>query len=259
MEAVYTTLKRAKRSGAIPYDVSISHSIRKKEIKIRTDSGRFCRPLLLVHDNKVVMKRENLKGKVKLRDLIRHGLIEYVDAEEEENLLIAMDTSFLQGEKAGEIVYFSKQYTHCEIHPSMMFGVVGSFIPFANHNQATKNTLQCAMAKQAIGITCTNSEVQFETTAHQLYYPQRPLVTTKASKYLSTNQLPIGENPIVAMTCFTGYNQEDSIILNRGAIDRGLFRSNIYRTYKTEEKLNPLSGRRAVFYKPSGPDSRLPE
>ncbi len=114
-------------------------------------------------------------------------------------MLIAMDPSYLSNQ--------NMRYTHCEIHPSMLFGVCGSVIPFANHNQATKNTLQSAMSKQAMGINGMNTQVRMETLNHQLYYPQRPLVTTIPTRYISVNQMPIGANPIVAMACFSGYNQ----------------------------------------------------
>jgi DNA-directed RNA polymerase II subunit RPB2 len=100
----------------------------------------------------------------------------------------------------------------------MLFGVCGSVIPFPNHNQATKNTLQSAMSKQAMGINALNTQIRMETLNHLLYYPQRPLVTTKPTKHISVYEMPIGTNPIVAMACFTGYNQEDSIILNQSAI-----------------------------------------
>ncbi len=160
-----------------------------------------------------------------------------------------MDPDYLKEQYKGEFREF-KRYTHCEIHPSMLFGVCASFIPFANHNQATKNTLQSAMSKQAMGMNCTNHNLRFETLSHHLFYPQRPLVTTTPSKYISTNKIPVGANPIVAMSCFSGYNQEDSIIINQAAIDRGMFRSTYYRSYKSEEVINPLSGMRSVICKP---------
>jgi DNA-directed RNA polymerase II subunit RPB2 len=119
----------------------------------------------------------------------------------------------------------------------MMFGICASPIPFANHNQATKNTLQSAMSKQAMGVAATNINLRFETTEHFYYYPQRALATTKSSQYISLNQMPNGSNPIAAMACFTGYNQEDSIIINQSSIDRGLFRSVFMRTYQAEEHL----------------------
>ena len=111
-----------------------------------------------------------------------------------------------------------RNYTHCEIHPSMIFGVCASFIPFSNHNQSTKNTLESAMAKQALGLNATNSFQRMDTLSYQMYYPQRPLVTTRPSAHTSTHSLPIGVNPIVAMAVFTGYNQEDSIIINQSAV-----------------------------------------
>lgn len=161
-----------------------------------------------------------------------------------------MDPSYLQVQANSGGFREFKKYTHCEIHPSMLFGVCASFIPFSNHNQATKNTLQSAMSKQAMGLNCTNHDCRFETISHQLYYPQRALVNTLPSRYTSTQVLPVGANPIVAMACFSGYNQEDSLIINQAAIDRGLFRSTYYRSYKTEETINPLSGMRSVLTKP---------
>ena len=141
-------------------------------------------------------------------------------------------------------------YTHCEIHPSMMFGVCASFIPFANHNQSTKNTLQAAMSKQAIGVNATNTNNRFDTMAHTMFYPQTALVTTKPAKYLSTRELPMGVNAIAAMACFTGYNQEDSVIINKGAIDRGLFRSTVYRSYVVEEHVTAVSNMKGKICKP---------
>lgn len=123
----------------------------------------------------------------------------------------------------------------------MLFGVCGSVIPFPNHNQATKNTLQSAMSKQAMGMNSTNNQLRMETMAHMLYYPQRPLVMTKPTRYISVKEMPIGCNPIVAMACFTGYNQEDSIIINQSAIERGLFRSVFYRSYKTQESTSGIN------------------
>ena len=148
------------------------------------------------------------------------------------------------------------KYTHCEIHPSMIFGVCGSVIPFPNHNQATKNTLQSAMSKQAMGMNSTNNQMRMETLTHLLYYPQRPLVSTRPTKYISVNEMPIGCNPIVAMACFTGYNQEDSIIINQSAIERGFFRSVFYRTYKTQETTSKNSTR-TLICKPSSKESEV--
>jgi DNA-directed RNA polymerase II subunit RPB2 len=177
------------------------------------------------------------------------GVVEYVDVDEEETLLIALDPTYLRNLKM--------RYTHCEIHPSMLFGVCGSLIPFPNHNQATKNTLQSAMSKQAMGINGMNTQTRMETLNHQLYYPQRPLVTTRPTRYISVNQMPIGANPIVAMACFSGYNQEDSIIINQSSVERGLFRSAFYRTYKTEEIHSSLNASNSRICRPEAKDINL--
>jgi DNA-directed RNA polymerase II subunit RPB2 len=118
----------------------------------------------------------------------------------------------------------------------MILGVCASVIPFGDHNQGPRNTLQSAMGKQAIGLNATNFISRMDTLSHILYYPQRALASSKSLEFISAIDMPIGINAIVAIQCFTGYNQEDSIIINQSSIDRGLFRSLFYRTYKDEEK-----------------------
>ena len=143
--------------------------------------------MLVVHDNEILLKKEHLENNLTIESLIEMGFIEYVDANEEDNYMVAIEPSYLDRKGLYSSLMMKVQYTHCEIHPSVMFGVVASFTPLVDHNQATKNTLQCSMAKQAIGAPNMNFNLEFPTIAHQLFYPQRPLVNTKASKYLTTN------------------------------------------------------------------------
>jgi DNA-directed RNA polymerase II subunit RPB2 len=124
-----------------------------------------------------------------------------------------------------------KSFTHCEIHPSMILGVCASIIPFPDHNQSPRNCYQSAMGKQAMGVYATNFRQRMDTTAYLLHYPQKPLVGTKPMDYMHFRELPAGINCIVAIMTYTGYNQEDSVILNQSSIDRGLFRSTFSRTY----------------------------
>lgn len=179
------------------------------------------------------------------------GIIEYIDVHETNNSLIAMkyddlnvsNTMRQQGRK------FLK-YTHLELHPSAMLSVLTANMPFPDHNQAPRNTFQGAMGKQAIGIYATNFLRRMDTLGHVLYYPQQPLVTTKYTKYLKGNDLPTGQTTIVAIACYTGYNQEDSLIINQSSIDRGLFRSTFYRSYKDAVQKSRLSGTDEVFCNP---------
>ena len=107
-----------------------------------------------------------------------------------------------------------------------------------------------AMGKQAIGVNASNHQDKMETLSYTLHYPEKPLVFTKMSKYLNYCNLPVGRNAIVAIMIYTGYNQEDSVILNQSAIDRGLYHATFYRTYKDDEKRIQSSGQEEIFGKP---------
>ncbi|CAN0520953.1 unnamed protein product, partial [Laminaria digitata] len=161
------------------------------------------------------------------------GVVEYIDTEEEETTMVAMEPKDLE-ESGG----YSSTYTHCEIHPSMILGVCASIIPFPDHNQSPRNTYQSAMGKQAMGIYASNyqASLRMDTLAHVLHYPMKPLVTTRAMEHLHFRELPSGVNVIVGIMVYSGYNQEDSLILNQSAVDRGLFRSSFYRTLNDQEK-----------------------
>lgn len=133
-------------------------------------------------------------------------------------------------------VVSAKTFTHCEIHPSMILGICASIIPFPDHNQSPRNTYQSAMGKQAMGVYLTNYLNRMDTLANILYYPQKPVVTTHSMEYLKFRELPAGQNAIVAILCYSGFNQEDSVIMNQSSIDRGLFRSMFYRCFNDQEK-----------------------
>lgn len=275
-----------RRKGLISFECTIIRDVRDREIKIFTDAGRVMRPLFVV-DNEprsetrghLMFKREHverLKEDVEIlaggemngaseeerdatifgwKGLITHGVVEYLDAEEEETAMIIMSPEDLEdhrdvvanGEYDEPVLDPHRRikpkpnpaihkWTHCEIHPSMILGICASIIPFPDHNQSPRNTYQSAMGKQAMGITLTNYNVRMDTMANVLYYPQKPLATTRSMEFLKFRELPAGQNAIVAIACYSGYNQEDSVIMNQSSIDRGLFRSLFYRAYLDQEK-----------------------
>ena len=242
-EDIMEGLLRKRRNGTISQEISIVNNFVNKEIRIYTDSGRTQRPLFIVEKYKnkrnedalrLKITKANIKdleNKINFDQLVDDGIVEYLDVEEEESSMIAMKISDLVTLKD-----YCFTYTHCEIHPAMILGVSASIIPFPDHNQSPRNVYQSAMGKQAIGIYSTNFNMRMDTLAYLLFYPQKPLVVTQSMEFLKFKDLPAGINAIVAIMCYTGYNQEDSLIMNQSSIDRGLFRSAFFRTYHAEEK-----------------------
>ena len=165
-----------------------------------------------------------------------HGVIEYIDPDEQAFSMIAMRPKHLYRNEKNPMDPYIYRYSHCEIHPSTIFGILASCIPFPEHNQAPRNTYQCAMGKQAIGIYVTNYQRRMDKTAYVLTYPHRPLVDTRLMQMIELAEIPSGAPLIVAIMSYTGYNQEDSVLVNQGAIDRGMFSATIYHTEKDEDK-----------------------
>mmetsp|Transcript_4840 Transcript_4840/g.14588 ORF Transcript_4840/g.14588 Transcript_4840/m.14588 type:complete len:1214 (-) Transcript_4840:135-3776(-) len=255
------SIREFRRGADICPEVSIVMDHQFRELRIHTDSGRVLRPLLIVDRSRgkgdetdlpqLLLRKshvERLRSRVpkmawNFSNLVSSGLVEYVDIEEEETVMIAMRMKDLQNPKT------AARYTHCEIHPSMILGVCGSIIPFPDHNQSPRNTYQSAMGKQAMGLYITNYALRMDTMAHVLFYPQKPLVGTRAMEHLKFRSVPSGINAIVAIACYSGYNQEDSVIMCQSAIDRGLFRSVYFRAFSQEEQRR-YGGVQEVFEKP---------
>ena len=258
-EKFVAKLRNMRRSGMINIFTSIAWNIKMNEININTDAGRLCRPLYIVEDNDLLMTDDIVK-KLKNKELSWSnllanldggndiGAIEYIDTEESDCSMIAMTYDNLRKNDPKNEAFY--RYTHCEIHPSMMLGVLASNIPFSSHNQSPRNLFQAAMGKQAMGIYETNFNKRMDTVSHVLHYPQKPLVNTRPSIFVNSNELPSGQNAIVAIMCHTGYNQEDSLIMNRSSVERGLFNASTYKTYKDQEKKNQSTLEEERFCKP---------
>jgi DNA-directed RNA polymerase II subunit RPB2 len=252
-QELYLMLKDKKYKGIINIYTSIIFDYKMKEIRVCNDSGRLTRPLLRVKDKNILITKslitkiinselnwDNLLTSSKIED----SIIEYVDPDEQNWSMIATSPKDLF--EKNDKMY---NYTHCEIHPSTMFGVLASCIPFPEHNQSPRNTYQCAQGKQAMGVYVTNYENRMDKTAYVLNYPARPLVDTRIMNMIQLNKIPSGCNVIVAIMTHTGYNQEDSLLFNKGSIDRGLFMTTIYHTEKDEDK-QKINGDEEIRCKP---------
>ena len=237
---LYQYLKEKKWNGIINIYTSIIFDYKKKEIRVCNDGGRLTRPVLKVRDNKVIITNKIInrlnKGDMVWEDLLvasktDESYIEYLDADEESVSMVAIEPKRLTEES--KVI---KKYTHCEIHPSAIFGILASCIPYPEHNQSPRNTYQCAMGKQAMGMFVSNFDKRMDKTAYVQTYSMRPLVDTRIMNFINLHKIPSGEMVIVAIMTYSGYNQEDSIMFNEASVDRGLFSATVYHTEKDEDK-----------------------
>jgi DNA-directed RNA polymerase II subunit RPB2 len=231
------SLREAKRSFRLHPHVSIAWYTLLNMIIIETDSGRLVRPVFRVG---VDYPPAGSDWTTWLKTCI-----EYIDASETETLRIATSKDEC-----------TPEHTHYEIHPSLLLGHMASSIPLSDHNQSPRNTYQSAMGKQSMCIYAGNYAKRLDKNGYILCSLTRPLVETRAMNILKMHEMPYGMNAIVAIACYGGYNQEDSIIMNRSSVSRGLFRGLYYTMYKDEEHRNVTSGREEKFMKPNKHNTR---
>ncbi len=222
-------MREKRRNGEISYEMNITYYEDNEEIYIFNDPGRARRPLIIVKDGVPLLREEHLNkvanGKLKWDDLINKGLVEYLDAEEEENSYIAMSLAELNDE-----------HTHLEIDPATMLGICAGIIPFSDHNSSPRNTMEAGMTKQALGLYVSNYALRTDTRAHLLHHPQTPIVKTRIIDSTNYDLRPSGQNFVVALMSYEGYNMEDAMVINKGSLERGLARSSFFRAYDTSEK-----------------------
>ena len=222
-------MREKRRNGEISYEMNITYYEDNEEIYIFNDPGRARRPLIIVKDGVPLLREEHLNkianGKLKWDDLISKGLVEYLDAEEEENSYIAMS-----------LAEINEEHTHLEIDPATMLGICAGIIPFSDHNSSPRNTMEAGMTKQALGLYVSNYALRTDTRAHLLHHPQTPIVKTRIIDSTNYDLRPSGQNFVVALMSYEGYNMEDAMVINKGSLERGLARSSFFRAYDTSEK-----------------------
>ncbi len=225
-------LIKARREGRIDQQANIAYHEDTNEVYINTDAGRVQRPLIVVENGKAKITEEQLKqvkeGKLGWGDLVKQGAIEYLDAEEEENALVAKDEKEL-----------AKDHTHLEIHGAAILSVITSMIPYLEHNLAGKALHGAKMLKQAIGISGINQGLRTDTEGYSLFYPQKNLVKTKTMDLVELHKRPQVQNMVVAILPYRGFNMLDAIVLNKGAVERALGRASYYRNYESFENRYP--------------------
>jgi DNA-directed RNA polymerase II subunit RPB2 len=285
-------MKLLRRNALINIFTSISWNVQDMEISISTDGGRCCRPFYVVEDNKLQINKTQIeeikRGTRSWNNLIGGNKIKeekfnYYNCDyfcsQDTNIKFSDDPAvfikeltensapieFLDTEEINTALVTTRpgdmdleyKYTHSEIHPCLILGALGFTIPYANQSQAPRNVYGTGQTKQSVGMYISNFRNRFDTSAHVLYYPQKPLINTKLSTYSNVDKLPTGLNAIVAIASYTGYNQEDSVMINKGALDRGLFRSCYFKTYDAYEFSDSKSSSDDKFYDPNDVDKGL--
>ena len=227
-------IRKLRRSGALSFEVSIAYLEQgeAKEVYVNTDEGRLMRPVVVVENGKPKLTKDMVEkvkaGRLKFWDLVKMGVVEFLDPDEEENAYIAESPEEL-----------TPEHTHLELWTPGIFSVTTSIIPYLEHNQSPRNTYQAAMAKQALGLYALNYGFRMDSHSYLLHYPEKPIVQTRALEEIGYNARPSGQNLVVAVMSFMGYNMEDALIMNKTSVDYGVGRAHFFRVYTAEETQYP--------------------
>lgn len=221
-------VKAERRSQKLPSTLNVSYDPEFNEVYLNITSGRARRPLIVVENGVPKLTEEHIdkicKEELSWQDLVNQGVIEYLDASEEENTYIALANK-----------YITKEHTHVEINPAVILGIVTSLVPYANFGQSSRLNRGSKTQKQALGLYASNFLLRMDTDVSILQYPQKPIVRSFMHDVINFDKHPSGQNVTIALMSFDGYNMEDAIILNQGSVDRGLGRSYYFRPYSVDE------------------------
>ncbi len=219
-------VREQRRNNQLPMELSIRYDYDNNFVIISTETGRVLRPLIIVKDDKSLLKEEHLlllkQNKITWNDLVKNGIIEFIDASEEENALVALNEKDI-----------TPEHTHLEVDKIDLLGLVTSLVPYGNHDQSSRLNRGSKTQKQALGIYASNFLCRVDTDVSILHYPQKPIV--RSFVYDTLNFYPAGQNVVVAILTYEGYNLEDAIVINKASIERGLGRSTYFRPYSSTE------------------------
>jgi DNA-directed RNA polymerase subunit B len=272
-EKLVAEIRDRRRYGLLSNCINVRYDEEMKEVIINCDEGRLRRPLLILKDGRTIITKKHIDGirdgKVTWNSLFKEGIIEWIDAEEEEDLLVVvdayevpkrcescghamspMDVEWMNigqeedpmlkckwcNEKMTVPAKITRTHTHMEIDPMVILGVASGIVPYPEHNSAPRVTMGAGMAKQALGIPAANYRIRPDTRGHIMHYPQVPMVQTQTMEFMGYNHRPAGQNFCVAVLSYHGYNIEDALVMNRSSVQRGLGRSSFMRSYRAEER-----------------------
>ncbi len=227
-EELRAAVRDRRRQGDLDGEVNVRYDDEKDEVWVHTDEGRTRRPLVIVSDGEPRLTADHIeqveRGDLTLQDLAQEGVIEYIDAEEEEEAYVALNEDEV-----------TEEHTHMELDPALTHGISASLVSYAQHNRGDRVNYGAKMNGQGLGLPEKNFHARYDTNANVMQYPQRPIVTT-GTEDAAIGDHPIGQNMVVAISSFDGYNIEDAVIMNKASIERGLARSHYFRTYSTESR-----------------------